>query len=465
MLSFLKKPISKEQIAKILQTTPEALAAFEEAYQKQVLTEPISDNLFEINAKQAAEMHADVLNGDYPELHDIITRIVNELVSQTPVWTFDGKNVITVSNGLIFKGKEVTIEEIIALPENLRPQLTGNLIKKDISEPSYPILLEMYQHFLTEKNPQKRKGFYDRFRQGLDILDLDPVTYEMIGTNPNSMGYWLPNITKAVVKQGFFKIPKTTIIKVPLPLLQLTRQPYEELTQTTRDIVNKFCQKVFCLDTNKEYFLKTGTYSSKFDFRNAHVWSPHEVLEIGEYLLFIHFQALMMASPLNNRCIYGVSTTNEWVVREFIPDIESNPTIYKGLPLRTEYRVFVDFDTQDVIGINPYWDPDVMKKRFTQDAKDDIHDRHDYFTYQCNEETLMKRYNDNKEVVMSKLKALLPNIDNLSGQWSIDVMQNGNDFWIIDMHLAQNSAYYTECVPENLRTPLEENWIPKIEVK
>ena len=464
MLSFLKKPISKEQIAKILQTTPEALAAFEEAYQKQVLTEPVSDNLFEINAKQAAEMHVDVLSGDYPELHDMILRIVNELIAQTLIWEFDGKTGRT-KEALFEVSKPVTLEEIKKLPPELQPQLTGNYMKKDISEPSYPILLEMYQHFLTEKNPQKRKGFYDRFRQGLDILDLDPVTYEMIGTNPNSIGYWLPNITKAVVKQGFFKIPKTTIIKVPLPLLQLTRQPYEELTQTTRDIVNKFCQKVFSLDINKEYFLKTGTYSSKFDFRNAHVWSPHEVLEIGEYLLFIHFQALMMASPLNNRCIYGVSTTNEWVVREFIPDIESNPTIYKGLPLRTEYRVFVDFDTQDVIGINPYWDPDVMRKRFTQDAKDNIHDRHDYFTYQCNEETLMKRYNDNKETIMSKVKALLPNIDNLSGQWSIDVMQNGNDFWIIDMHLAQNSAYYTECVPENLRTPLEENWIPKIEVK
>ena len=42
---------------------------------------------------------------------------------------------------------------------------------------------------------------------------------------------------------------------------------------------------------DKEYFIKTGTYSSKFDFRNARVSGPKEVRELGEYLLFIHFHA------------------------------------------------------------------------------------------------------------------------------------------------------------------------------
>lgn len=40
-------------------------------------------------------------------------------------------------------------------------------------------------------------------------------------------------------------------------------------------------------------------------------------------------------------------------------------------------------------------------------------------------------------------------------------MQNGEDFWFIDMALAENSAFY-ECVPECLRKPVEENWLPKI---
>lgn len=45
---------------------------------------------------------------------------------------------------------------------------------------------------------------------------------------------------------------------------------------------------------------------------------------------------------------------------------------------------------------------------------------------------------------------------NLSGRWSIDIMQNCNDFYIIDMQEAQNSTYYKETVNENLRKSNEE---------
>lgn len=47
----------KKKIAKLLQTTPEALEEFEKAYHLGVLEEPVSDNLFEVNAKQAAGMN------------------------------------------------------------------------------------------------------------------------------------------------------------------------------------------------------------------------------------------------------------------------------------------------------------------------------------------------------------------------------------------------------------------------
>ena len=178
------------------------------------------------------------------------------------------------------------------------------------------------------------------------------------------MGYWFPALIDACSDQDFFKIPRTRVAKVPLPMLQLTRQDYAMLTPTTLKIVNDWAYQAFQLDKSKEYFIKTGTYSSKFDFRNAYVHSAKEVKELGEYLLYIHHQALQMASPLCHPCIYGVSTTNEWVVREFIPDKENNPCIYKGLPLHTEYRVFVDCDTDKIIGISPYWEPETMKKRF-----------------------------------------------------------------------------------------------------
>lgn len=291
-------------------------------------------------------------------------------------------------------------------------------------------------------------------------MDLDEITRQIIATNKNSMGYWLPPITDAALATEGLRIPKTTIVKVPTTMLQLTRLDYGALTRTTLDIVNEFCHQVFALDGSQEYFIKTGIYSSKFDFRNAYVHDPKEVSEIGEYLLFIHHQALQMVNHLMKKQFYGASTTDEWVVREFIKDKEGNPCIYKGLPLHTEYRVFVDFDTKEIIGMSPYWEPNLMKQRFENGAnKNSPHDTHDYIIYTMHESTLMERYHQNEGRVRAYVQALINATDGLAGQSSIDIMQNGNDFWLIDMGIAENSALY-ECVPKTLRKKQEENWIP-----
>ena len=111
--------------------------------------------------------------------------------------------------------------------------------------------------------------------------------------NPNSIGFWLPELVEAAKCQNFFKISKTTVIKVPITLLQLTRIDYQNLTPATIKILDEYCMKAFDLDINEEYFIKTGTYSSKFDFRNAYVKGEKEVRELGEYLMFIHFNIFL----------------------------------------------------------------------------------------------------------------------------------------------------------------------------
>jgi hypothetical protein len=314
---------------------------------------------------------------------------------------------------------------------------------------------------MEAKTERRRRDFYNVFRQGLDMLDLDPITYMILGKNKNSMGYWLPKIAPAVWEEGFFKIPDTTIAKVPLSLLQLSRLDYFSLTPTTLKITDDWAMKVFDLDVTKTYFIKNGIFSSKFDFRNAKVTGEKEVRELGEYLLYIQFQASSMAHSMNFPVIYGVATTNEWVVREFIEDTENNPTIYKGLPLRTEYRVFVDFDTVEVLCIVPYWEPETMKNRFANmDDASSPHQRHDYVIYKMHEEKLMKRYEENKETVLAHITEVIGKT-NLEGQWSIDIMQNGDDFWLIDMATASTSAF-KEKIPAGLLRPASEDWIPRI---
>lgn len=490
-------------------------------------------------------------------------KIVEELVSRTQIWTYDSKSNCT---DLIVPDKrlvpKVSGKEVNKLDTSIRPQLTGYLMKVDINGQSGACLLESYSRYLTEKDPRVSKHYYNMFRQGLDLLDLDPIVYTILNQNKNSMGYWLPEIVDSVDEEGFFKVPKTKIIKVPMPLLQLTRLEYSSLNKTTLDIVNEYCKRVFDLDINKKYFVKTGTYCSKFDFRNALVQGESEVNTLGEYLLFVHSQALESAhfdveNEKNRRpIIYGKSTTNEWVVRDFIEDKEDNLTIYHGLPLHTEYRVFVDFDTKEVLGVHSYWDKDLLEKTFSDRVKkgnellesysnmlneemnryidcvnndikllgieklkkkkeyqieeirliiskiselvikqiekkpksrntnklqnilafgentlhnintiftikqDVVDCTHDLLTYRANFETLNNRYLANKDKVCKHIEEMIQNV-NLTGQWSIDIMQNKDDFYLIDMQGAEHSTYYKEVVEEEKRKKDEEEWIPK----
>lgn len=428
----------KDRLAEMIRMDKDAFAAFEESYRRHAIEDDATnDGIFGHSAKRAArEIHNKSVHAK-TDVESIVNRIVEELT--------------TDKKFLEAPGSRISRDELMKLPVAIRPQCTSDLMSVDINEPSSHMVLDMLRLTLEEKEPMARKLRYGIFRAMLDTLDLDEITYEMLGKNPNSIGNWFPTLEKAIVQQEFFKVPATKIIKVPMPILQMSRLDYNSLTPTTLRIVDEFCMRAFELDVNKTYFIKTGTFSCKYDFRNAKVSGEKEVRELGEYLLYITNLSVQMASPLMTPPMYGAATTNEWVVREFIEDKEDNPCIYKGMPLHTEYRVFVDFDAQEVIGVSPYWRSDVMKKRFAGCADSDTADMtHDYIIYQMHEAVLNERYEANKDTVVSELQSLISNMD-LHGQWSMDIMQNGNDFYVIDMALAVDSALRDVVPAEKLQ--------------
>lgn len=453
--------LSIEEAAALLHTSPEALKAFEHAYQI-AQEQTHSDDLMQTSSQDIKKQRP--VQDICPQ--ELIDRIVTELLANTAVWSWDGTTISDNSQSLTQTTPLVSVEEVNSLPLDIRPQATGFLKATQVDHASYKTVLSVYDMMQKEKNMQKKQTLYHMFRQGLDILDLDPVLYEILGMNRNAMGYWLPNILPAVQKTNTFRVPKTHIIKVPLPILQLSRMEFEGINRTTLNILDDWLFQLCDLDESKDYFVKTGTYSSKYNFRNAKVTGAKEVRETAEYLLFLSNQAVHMAGPLTNVSRYGVSTTNEWVVREYIADTENNPCIYNGMPLHTEYRAFVDFDTKEILGIHPYWDKDIMMERFTgyEDSKDPVM-VHDAVIYKMHENTLYQRYEENKSLVLKKLETLLQENIDLTGQWSIDIMQNGDDFWLIDMAVAENSAFYKETVPLELRRPVPENWLPDFSQK
>lgn len=452
------KPFSYEELAAMLKTDPDALKTFDEVYKTQVL--------------ESRELHENMLQWDTatvkaildkkvyfpPELNSLIDCIVAELVPETRLYIYNAKRggyYVKYSANRDFV-TNVTNKELNRYPEKLRPQLTGKLMKVDVSEPSYKSLLQNYAEYKNAKNDRMKMLYYNLFRQGLDILDLDDFTYQMLEMNPISMGFWLPPLVEGLYGNKFFKVPDTKILHVPITMLQLTRLGFETLNPVTKEIVNRYCKKVFHLDEHGDYFIKTGTYSSKYEFRNAHIHEPKEVDEMGEYFLLLNHLTCSMAAPTNNRSFYGANTTNEWVVREYIKDKESNPTIYNGLPLHTEYRVFVDFDTKEILGVSPYWRSDVMKGKFKEVSSPQ--ERHDYVVYLMHEDVLNKRYNESVQTVLNELKKVITHVE-LSGQWSVDVMRNGDDYYIIDMALAENSAL-NDCVPREKLRAYPQQWLP-----
>lgn len=457
------RPLDIDTAAAMLSTTPGLLREFERSYHANVLdrknapTGPLGPD-----AKTVVESRSG--HGLSDEALALDARIVRELLADTSVIRFDGERLMVIPSLAPVPEKYVTEADVNALRPGERPQLAGELIHRQFDTVNYPLLLDMWRRAADPKRSAKaRREAYGMFRTGLDLLDLDPVMYRMLDLNPAGMGHWLPALAKANEGKTFFRIPKTTIAKAPLTLLQLSRVEYKSLTAATLDVVDRWAQATFGLDPDGSYFLKTGTFSSKYDYRNAHVADPHEVAQIGEYLLYIQSQAADMAGPLNEPAMYGVSTTNEFVVREYVPDRLGLPTIYMGLPLRCEYRCFIDCDTKELLGIHPYWDPMVMNKRF-RDAPDasNPHMRHDAVTYAMREPSLMREYEASKDSVASHVAELLPGL-NLAGQWSLDIMRDGDEYWLIDMAPAERSTYYGQTVPKGKRRPMVENWIPELE--
>ena len=435
---ILKTSKNIDELTTFLGTNPAALKEFEDKYLGDCLPEPTR-----------TVDHASVEITD-EKLNALCNDIVNNFLSDAKVQN------ATFNLSIPDKKVDIDRKTLMALPEELRPMCTDRLMIRDVKVNNYETLFWYYKKCVESGNNE----FFMRFKQGLSILDLDPICYETLSCNMNSMGYWFPKIHSMNETTKAFKILNTTIMKVPMPVLQLSRLEYSLINPVTKKIINDFVHRAFLLEDDKTYFVKTGTFSNKFDFRNCKV-SGSEVKELGEYLLYDSYCASQMASPLNMPSIVGPALTNEWVVREFIEDPEDNPTIYKGLSLRTEFRVFVDFDTKKVLSVVNYWDEETMINRF-QEMRD-THDMHDLITFKANIPRLNARFEKYKDIVREKAMALLESDsqNRLTGQWSMDVMLSGNDFYIIDMALAEESYYY-QSVPLEDRRVSKQNWIPKL---
>lgn len=245
------------------------------------------------------------------------------------------------------------------------------------------------------------------------------------------------------------------------PLLVLNSYNFNEFTE---DEKNNFNESILSLLPDyyhcKKLFLRNGTFSNKFNFSVPNMGLSRDFVEV-----FSHISHMGLTM--------GAGIPSEIVIREFIEDVEESPVIYNGMPLRTEFRFFYDFDCNEILGSSNYWNREIMVDNFlntilnrspkvsilkTKDSsvllecldeiildENIVLSSYQNVSYE-NLKTFLRvvdkiesEYNEFKYILKEDLDTSLTGCI-LNGKWSIDIMKNGSEFYFIDMAPMERSS-------------------------
>lgn len=280
---------------------------------------------------------------------------------------------------------------------------------------------EMFkQDYIDKSLKLKDKYLYntikysDKFRSEFSQAVNNPI---------NNLSYWYP-----LISDIGFKTPKTETYElteeITEPLIRFINSKQtdlfsEDFIDYQTNLLNLITSNTKFL-SNQKLFIKSGVFSNKFNFETCQVDSLTE-LPLKFYQIFK--RELQQARGIPPK---------EIVLREFIQTNNKRKTIYNGMPLNTEFRVFYDFNKHKVLGIENYWNPIEMEDGLT--SNEDINN-----------------YLDEKQNIINEFKKLKPILtqecdklkhSTLRGNWSIDFMWDGKEFVLIDMALAECSSYW-----------------------
>lgn len=235
----------------------------------------------------------------------------------------------------------------------------------------------------------------------------------------NNFSYWYPKIESCGIKT-----PRSLIFKVPSNIQEILMSDYED---GQFEIVDEWVKKEILPVIKKKgmhlLFVKNGTFSAKFDATSCFV-TPTRVTES---IISINYDALIL----------GAGGFGEVIIRErILHNQKVIPCIYNGLPLRNEFRVFYDFTKKEVIFTENYWRYDYVFPKL-MDATDKIIFEHE-------KERVEEVFASKKQEVEELVARAMESVTTLEGPWSVDIMYESGEYYLIDMALAEMSAYWEE---------------------
>ena len=242
--------------------------------------------------------------------------------------------------------------------------------------------------------------------------------------NPNLFSKWYPHIKDCDIDKGYeMRVPQSKIIRVPEPVFNACYDPNPDIYPDNYAIISKWVKDklVPLMQPDGEYFCKNGCFSNKFDFKYC-ISGRSNILD---NFIAIQYASLCLETG-------GVS---EFVLRQIIPTAAWDKTIYSGMPLRPEFRVFYDFTIQKPLYIVNYWDYEYCAPS--------IYDADDKKVFDEMRGPLSEMYEAYKERALDVIRGSMQYVLGLDGIWSIDLMMDDLEaFWLIDMAIGRTSAYY-----------------------
>ena len=179
----------------------------------------------------------------------------------------------------------------------------------------------------------------------------------------------------------------------------------------------------------KIYNIKNGCFSNKFDFQSCLATTDN----LAQQLWKINYRsAELETGGYTELVVREMISYNDYVI----------PTIYNGMPLREELRVFYNMDKHKIEYIEDYW-----KYKY---CKANIGNKSNQIVFDWFHNKLKTRKTQHRELLKQLEDRIWDNIHTLvfdgelKGIWSIDFMyvEDEDELYLIDMARGFRSAYW-----------------------
>lgn len=252
--------------------------------------------------------------------------------------------------------------------------------------------------------------------------------------NPNNFSYWYPHV-KELDNHGI-SVPRSIVIDIPEETYKaffMERAGDKEIIDSW--VTDHVMPRINNTDwlKNKKIFIKNGCFSNKFKFSKGCLIADSSDKEtLVQHICNIQYDSFFHDT-------YGYL---ELVLREYIePEKADTPTIYHGMPLRPEVRVFYNFDVHKLLYAVNYWDWNYCHDAIRRKTEDATAYETAYPSLNTDVKRLLLKHQSVIEKALETVETLkmpedAPNI------WSVDFILEENRVWLIDMAQGWRSVYW-----------------------